>query len=434
MTLYIKDTIIWRIFIILLIIINGVAGAIFCRALIGDGSGYFFRILINKNYFLHENRFLSQMIFETPLVLAIKLGQNNLDSLLKIFSFSIIGAPVLFWLIALGLQFKTKFFWPLLLGYCVTYLASGYNSIGEYNIAYSLTAMSASILMRQDIGIKLSVLLIFASIILVFSYETTLLLGPFLLLMIFFLKQNKDQLYQKLKFFLMTAGVFLIGATFVGMRGVLYPRDASNLSAALNPASTFLNLNLACIISFLIIILLDSFNFTKVSALKTSILVGGVYVSFVFISPYALFNYNFRILSSVLLVLSLSIVPFEFMISNFRCISYKKILYHSMMPPIIIMFLSQSAASFISDIKYNIWLKKFEIVANNATGWVALDSISSNDYQFTFGWTNPILSIILRGNSSGGILNNKGVSYEPFDPLEIKEDLLLGYKKNHPFF
>ena len=79
------------------------------------------------------------------------------------------------------------------------------------------------------------------------------------------------------------------------------------------------------------------------------------------------------------------------------------------------------------------WARKFESVALNQTGFVPISKTGIYDgpglYGFDWGWTNPSLSIVLRGNAGGGILDNDEEAWKPFAPEELNENPLGEFEK-----
>ena len=79
------------------------------------------------------------------------------------------------------------------------------------------------------------------------------------------------------------------------------------------------------------------------------------------------------------------------------------------------------------------WARKFESEALNQTGFVPISKTGIYDgrglYGFDWGWTNPTLSILLRGNAGGGILDNNENGWKPFAPEELNENPLGEFEK-----
>jgi hypothetical protein len=91
------------------------------------------------------------------------------------------------------------------------------------------------------------------------------------------------------------------------------------------------------------------------------------------------------------------------------------------------LFLPFLLASIVYSFDFSKWIRIFEIEAKKSSGWAYIEDVrpiyfSDHNEKFSWGWTNPSLSIILRGDASGGILNSKSYTgWQPFDPFSLKE-------------
>jgi hypothetical protein len=108
-----------------------------------------------------------------PLLTAMKFGVVDINRLIFFFDLGVITIPIFCWILALANQFKTDWFWVLVLAFSFVFFNSGFFSLGEYNLCYSLVALCFSILLKRDhISLEWLVILLVSSIILIRSYET----------------------------------------------------------------------------------------------------------------------------------------------------------------------------------------------------------------------------------------------------------------------
>jgi hypothetical protein len=130
---------------------------------------------------------------------------------------------------------KTDLFWLIIIAFFVSFLTSGFFAVGEYNIAFSLTALNASILLKEnELKNFWNITLLFSAVILMMSYEIMIFLSPLLFtLVILRLNQAKDDsINVKLS---LAVSAFCNAAGFgVSLISILFPRDPNNLASAMN--------------------------------------------------------------------------------------------------------------------------------------------------------------------------------------------------------
>lgn len=101
----------------------------------------------------------------------------------------------------------------------------------------------------------------------------------------------------------------------------------------------------------------------------------------------------------------------------------------------LLLFLSLALTSATYSLEFSRWIKNFEFAASKASSWVHIDEATTVDgfySEFNWAWTNPSLSIILRGNSTGGILNSKHYTgWQPFKPESMQENPIGYLSKAH---
>jgi hypothetical protein len=128
----------------------GVLGVYVARGLYADGAYFLFSILSSHGFVDDDKpRLFALLITQVPLVMAMKIGINDLNLLIRLHSFGLIIFPLVFWLAALKIQMKTELFWIFVAEFSVSYLCSGFFAIGEYNLCYSMAAFSAAIILKK---------------------------------------------------------------------------------------------------------------------------------------------------------------------------------------------------------------------------------------------------------------------------------------------
>jgi hypothetical protein len=73
-------------------------------------------------YIFDPHRAYVQVLVQAPVALAIWLGALDLNILTRAHSFGFVGVPLIFWVGALALQFKSRLFWFFLMAFTVSYL------------------------------------------------------------------------------------------------------------------------------------------------------------------------------------------------------------------------------------------------------------------------------------------------------------------------
>lgn len=87
-------------------------------------------------------------------------------------------------------------------------------------------------------------------------------------------------------------------------------------------------------------------------------------------------------------------------------------------------------------LQYYQWLKRFEKEALSVQGFVHIDQTAINGKGgwlegVNWPWSNAMLSIILRGNAEGVVLNASDFNgYEHIDPRKVEKYPLSDYYKN----
>ncbi len=173
-----------KLLALLIILIIGASGVYAARGMYSDGSFWLVEMLPRGGfYFFDPHRAYVQALVQAPVALAIWLGTLDLNTLIRIHSFGFVGVPLVFWMGALALQFGNRLFWFFLIALTVSYLRSNFFAAGEFSVAYSMTAFCASVLLRHKIHFLHALLMVLTAVALTHSYEATLFLGTFLVVL-----------------------------------------------------------------------------------------------------------------------------------------------------------------------------------------------------------------------------------------------------------
>lgn len=150
------------------------------RGLYADGAYYLWRIIEARSFYIFASRASTQFITQLPVVLAIRFGITNVSVLARLQSLGTAALPMAIWATTLLLLRRHRLFWPFVAIFAVTFLNSGFFSVGEYNFASALVSLSAAILLTGDLKPWACATLLLISAVLPLSYESLAWLGPLL--------------------------------------------------------------------------------------------------------------------------------------------------------------------------------------------------------------------------------------------------------------
>lgn len=423
--------------ILLIIFLLGLLGIYSANGLYADGSAFLYTILTTKSFNdFDKPREFAQLITQAPVVMAVRFNVLDITKLIYFHSIGLVGIPVLIWISALGQHIKTEYFWTLLVAYSATHLTSGFFSAGEYNLTYALTALCFALINKEKPSALSSIALIFSAFAITLTYEATAFLGPMLFVLgatkLLNSDENQSPIY---RISLVVACFFFAASSAIAVWSIIFPRDPANMAGAANVALLIESnhfIYLAAMIFIFFISPLFSKEFRYLICL-VPIVLGGTYIldSSFWNSPEK--NYAFRSLSGLILFLVLSYAMLASAISQKwprREGSDLCIITASS-----ILFATLAAPMAIQTYHFSVWIKRFEKTVTNTSNWVHIDR--TDDYtksgyhqEFIWGWSNPVLSMVLKGSNEGGTLNSstwKG--WEPFKVEEMTINPLSYFKK-----
>ena len=198
------------------------------RCLYGDGSYQLTEVLKAADFVeVAKNRDCASFIFQFPVVLAIKSGVTNLHALELAFGLGCF----LPWLISLMFchWLAPRHFWLVMLGCAAGYLNAAFMPVGEYIIAHAFfwPALFA-ILFARPLKPLAGGILIVSALILLFSYESLLFLGPPLaLLAAWRCVRGCEKIWARIVLAFVT--VLFVLAAIIALDGIMHPQSADNL-------------------------------------------------------------------------------------------------------------------------------------------------------------------------------------------------------------
>lgn len=426
---------------IIVIIMIACTGVYSGRGLYADGPVWLYEMLLRKGFYIFDpHREYAQYLVELPFAVSVGMGARELNFLIKLHSFGFIAMPIAAWLIALLLQRNNRLFWVLLLAFTVTYLRTGFFAAGEFNITNALVALSFSIVMLEKIGYKTLALLVFCALILTKSYESMSFFGLFLCVVTASrIATNKTDARQ-IRMGLFAAGILNLIGSFFAIKSILFERSY-DLKSTGNISAIFefhlLYLEIIVIVLFLLI-LVSNKKITRLLKIFT-LIVSLLYVLYAIKwdhsgVSYGYYNYAYRSFGAFLL---LGILFSEYLISIFPKLKRTAGLNSKSLTIVSsCAFFTMTIFLLAHTLQYYQWLKRFEKEALSVQGFVHIDQTAINGKGgwlegVNWPWSNAMLSIILRGNAEGVVLNASDFNgYEHIDPRKVEKYPLSDYYKN----
>ena len=408
-----------KILSLAIIVLIAIAGVYAARGMYSDGSFWLVEMLPRGGFYIFDtHRAYVQVLVQAPVALAIWLGTLDLNVLIRVHSFGFVAVPIVFWLGALMLQFRTKLFWFFLMAFTVSYLRSNFFAAGEFSTAYGLAAFCAAVLLREKISHLQAALMILTAIALTHSYEATLFLGGFLAAVatVRLLKITNDKKSIR-TLILVSIAIFLI-SVYVGARSTFFQRSYDGQSTANLSALTEIHLLYLMGMPAAMALLCISYSqYIKKALLIVLLMSSGLYLLYVFrwdhtnIS-YGYYSYAYRALCCFLLMGVLTLATaLRFWPKVFKAESLPSVATSYLAISTIVFFASMTWLMLYHTYGYYKWAQRFEQVAITLQAHTPIDKTRINtNHGWTYGynwmWGNPSTSILLRGNAEAMVLNN----------------------------
>lgn len=428
----------WLVFVT--VAATGVLGVFVARGLYGDGSLFLLNILRNEGFWDYDPaRSFAQFVTQSPVVLAVRLGVRDLDTLVHVHSFGLVALPVLAWLVAFLLAFRTPLFWFTTLAFSVSYLTTGFFAIGEFNLTYALSTLCCVLLLRAESGTGAAIALVLCAFALTRAYEAMVFLGPLLFALSIRRLLDDETRKSPPRVVAVAAASFLFsGASALAAWSILNPRDPGNLAGATNFAQVIGSAHFGFMV--LMLLVYGVLYFVHRPILRAFLALLAVAASIAYLAnadlwPAPQAHYTFRSVSGLLLfsVLLLAVIapllrgrdrtrwrPFSPLPLSCAVVAFA-------------LFVGMSIPVLVTTFRFGEWIRDFESAAVAAKRWIPIDETpvyrGGGLYDgFSWPWANPALSLILRGNHDAGLLNHSGYEgWQPFEPERMSGNPLGNY-------
>lgn len=397
------------------------------RALYADGP-YDLWLVLHSRWFviIGSARTFAIVVNQLPVVTALHLGVRDLDVLIAVYSFGVAAVPVLIWLLALLIQFRRAFFWPLVVMYAAAFLTSGFIAIGEYTFAFAFVALAVSILLVPGpIRVRLAVPLVLATTVLILCYEGMVFLGiPVVVLIIVRLVRpawlglpvTRARLELAVLWYSLVAMCLSVGVAALSVLVRSRNSADTNLAGALD-VDLALEMNKQWQVAFAAAIVLILSPLIRQPVVRVVVdVVAGTIAARLFLSSLwapAWLHYNTRSLAAytftVLLGLALLVLLWRSRVP--RRAGRRASPPASGPWPLVsalaalVLFSAMSVSFWQLNRGYGLWLDDLRavVVAGNGPIDIATtDLYTGAQSQYSWGWTNPYLSALLQTHDGQG--------------------------------
>ncbi len=391
-------------------------------------------MILNRSYWVGNSyRTFSEFITQTPAVVALHFGVHDLGTLTFLQSAGVILLPTVIWMVAVGLQRKTRLFWLFMLMWAVVFLNSGFFAIGEYNLTYALVAIAASLLLtRSRITLVSAIALIVIAFALCKSYESMFFLGPLLCAMTLYrfwhVKGNAETPDSHLalrRALLGLAALLFVAGTVLSIVAATSPANPGKAGPGVSLAA--LNHDRQLVLSFVVIVLFMAALVVR-SRTVAAVLLGMAFVSTLPLlraqnwptpDQYYLARIACGGLLFVLIVCAAYLwyvaVPGWQIAAGTDGHGTGWVARAAVVVPTVLT-LTLLLSFTVRTVGFHGWTGKFAQVVHTHTGLVAWEG-SGIGWYYCWGWPNPSLSIVLQSEQGQAIvLAPKGTSWQPFNP------------------
>jgi hypothetical protein len=411
-----------RVVAILLVCALTIFNASGFRGLYADGAWYLLSML-TKGTFYHVSyaRWSVELLTQFPVVWSLKLGVTDLRTLIHVYSASLVIAPALFWTLALVRLIRDEEFWLIFILLCLVLFNVGFMAVGEFNVAYSLVALSMAILItKRDLSLGWMLAAVMAALCLVVAYEMTLFLGPLLIVMAIG-RLWTDKLSVTTKCLLWFCVACYAAGTGVAGYSVLHFRVPENLSHAADVFGAARNRSLLLSVAFAVGYVLLRLRVYPVRHLGYFVMFASL-VLLAWPSSYSVPDHHYvaRTLVGVCILVCGLILAASWIWERWRSrpivIDAREAQWLA-----IALFLVMSVGDVINTRGLTHFVTTFRSEVDVRAGLVPLEDtkLSGSDHaRYAWTWTYPTLSLLLRHDPGRAvILNDQGYhGYQPFDP------------------
>jgi hypothetical protein len=424
-----------RWLVVPLLVLVFMAQAYALRGLFADGANFFLDILTKHEMpWWYHQRIFNHLITKSPTRIAVLFGIRDIAALRFLYSSWLLLCPLLVWGACLWNLRRDVLFWPFVTLFCFVYFSTDFFAIGEYNLCFALLAYCFTVLLLPLPKTFLPRAgLLSAALFLSLDYPATLFSGALLALLAFAKPEKEWNTAPRLYRGTLIA-LFLLSVVSA-LWEVVAPLFPNNFTGAKNTRILLQDTQFWCALLYAAAV--SSMFFVTRFWLRAALtlLCFGLLV-WIAIDPFRLSpfpHYGIRAFTS------LALVPCGVGLWWFRRYAGKIPDQPSVaLPPALLGALLLVMLSYFDigmSLDYAQYLEAFQREVNSKAGLIsyeqsALPMLIDND-RFNWGWTNSLMSVVLRDNARKAIILNPAgyQGYQPFDPLKNVPDLSAYYAK-----
>ena len=416
-----------------------------CRGLYADAVSILVQMLVTGDFYLIDKaRVLSNAFTQLPLMLAVWNGVTDLTVLRYLYSATLLLSPLLFWGLALYVTRRDFMFWPFVLLFVLVYYIAGFVAVSEAPLCFSIVACCLACLLRRgQRGKGERVILLGAALMMPFDYASTLFFGPLLAAAAAKSWYDEPSGHKRAGYWLLIIGLFL-ASTATGLWEVFDPRDPLNFLSARSPAYILHDVSY-WLVSGVALLLGSGLLVRPVWYVRAAAMLCFIPIALLlsqFDVPPPSFSYNIRMyMTLTLLAAAVCLVWFRWdgwrrSMTRQKLTDFNPTLHY--VAPVFALFVSLSLLDIGSSFGYAAYLRHFQSVVNARTGLLPLEgsplAYDPGEMTYAWAWTHPVMSLLLRQDSSRAILLNS-LTYSgwvPFDPQQTVPDLTRYYRHDTP--
>jgi hypothetical protein len=393
-------------------------------ALAGDGSYYLVRILGNDGFFGPDPRFLANVVRQTPVLVATKVGATDTRTLTLVHGLGLLVIPALVWSFAvLRSRSNQVAFAAVALTASLCAGTTWFFAISESVLAVSLTALVAVLLWQSRAwGWTEAALAVGACTILLASYETAVLTGSVLAVWAFARSRRADGGLERYACLVVAATSALSAiAAVAGVNAGPGPTNAQSFMyfvLSLDPWGFYVGL--AGVVAIVV-----ALGLVRARGVRAVLLGVGFVAALVAIfgrdisSPKAFEARGGAAIAVLLLELFLA---WSWWRARREAPAVDTPGWYVVVP--VALVAGMVATSLVAANAWSDDLDTFRATVDETDGVRrAADVLPAGHRRVLWDWTAASLSLVVRNDASAGILVDVDPSYLPFTPAEARDQL-----------
>lgn len=412
-----------RLLPIALVALSAVVGVATRSGLYADGAWFALNIRQSDAglWVTTPQRWLANVLTQVPSVPAHLSPGTSVRVEASIYAASLVLVPATVWILAFIIAFKSREYWWLVLAWVTSAGISMFFFVGEYNVAYALVGLAASIIMVRNFSIGTFLVLGFVSVVLLFAYETVLFLGPLLATMMVAALRLQEPLGRAARLSGYAIAALFLTSAVIAAISVANPNNTAKLTfghqlALLDFWPAVVSVLVLCCwavaMCFPGLSRQISWGVLLLAVLALGLGVGSMIAPSLAVNPWQ--YYNARLLGGVLLFCSLAAMMWQrwWALDRGACIRQRVATSHALLAVGLTVTLLSTMTGFSE------WLGDVEKTVRQGSGPIPYGS-TNLDSPFKWDWALPSLSLILQDSSDQGVVlpPESFWNEQPFDPL-----------------